>query len=224
MGRHTLIAVALLLGACHGLAHSDDQFERVKVYLERNVQDQDTEIKFEVTGGSAGLTSLKVVAPDGRTVIDFKSPSSKLGMRQLMFESPEPKNDGSVQADFPAGTYTFTGSSTTGARLEGTAKLSHLFPDPPALMRPQPDATNVPVNELQLSWQSIKGLRALVVVIVHEASGREIRANLPGTATRFTVPAGFLVSGTPYKLEIGAVAPDGNSSFIETTFTTARKQ
>lgn len=223
MGRHTLIVVALFLSAWHGLAHTDDRFERVKVYLERNVQDNDTEIKFEVTGGSAGLTSLKVVAPDGRTVIDFKAPDSKLGMRQLMLESPEPKNDRSVQADFPVGTYTFTGSSTTGARLEGTAKLSHSLPAPPALVRPRPDAKNVPVQELQLSWHSIKGLSAHVVVIVHEASGREIRANLPGNASQFTVPAGFLRAGSQYKLEIGAVAPSGNSSFIETTFTTAKK-
>lgn len=219
----TLIAAALMAGALHGLAYADEKFESVKVFLERNVQDKDSEVKFDAIGGTGGLTSLKVVAPDGRTVIDFKTPDSKLGMRHLTLESPEPKNDGSVQADFPAGAYTFTGSSASGARLEGKAMLSHSFPDATALLRPRADAKNVPVNGLQIGWQSVKGLSAHVVVIVHEASGREIKANLPGNATGFSVPAGFLQPGTEYKLEIGTVAKDGNSSFIETAFTTARK-
>ena len=219
----TLIAAALMAGALHGIAYADEKFESVKVFLERNVQDKDAEVKFDAIGGTGGLTSLKVVAPDGRTVIDFKTPDSKLGMRHLTLESPEPKNDGSVQADFPAGAYTFTGSSASGARLEGKAMLSHTFPDPTALLRPRADAKNVPVNGLQIGWQSAKGLSAHVVVIVHEASGREIKANLPGNATGFSVPAGFLQPGTEYKLEIGTVAKDGNSSFIETAFTTAKK-
>ena len=220
----TLIAAALIAGAFHGIAHADEKFESVKVFLERNVMDKDAEIKFDAIGSTSGLASLKVVAPDGRTVIDFKAPDSKLGIRHLTLESPEPKNDGSVQADFPAGAYTFSGSSPSGARLEGKAMLSHAFPDPTAFVRPRPDAKNVPIKGMQLSWQSVKGLGAFVVVIAHESSGREIKANLPGSATAFTVPDGFLQPGTEYKLEIGTVAKDGNSSFIETTFTTAKKQ
>lgn len=217
------IAAALLAGACHGVAHADEPFERVKVFLERNVTDKDVEIKFEATGGGAGLTSLKVVAPDRRTVIDFKTPDSKLGMQHLTLESPEPPNDGRVQADFPAGMYTFSGSSSSGARLEGKATLSHAFPDATAFIRPRPDAKDVPHKGLRLGWQAVKGLDAFVVVIEHESSGREVRAKLPGNATSFAVPDGFLLPDTEYKLAIGSVAKDGNSSFIETAFTTAKK-
>jgi len=32
-------------------------------YLERNVQDHDAEIRFEVSGAKEGLTALKVLAP-----------------------------------------------------------------------------------------------------------------------------------------------------------------
>jgi hypothetical protein len=219
----TLIAAALMASACHGIAQAQEKFESVKVFLERNVQDKDAEVKFDAIGGTAGLTSLKVVSPDGRTVIDFKAPDSKLGMRHLVLESPEPKTDGSVQADFPVGAYTFTGSSATGARLEGKAMLSHAFPDPTSFVRPRPDAKNVPLKGMRLSWQAVKGLGSYVVLIVHEASGREVKANLSGSATAFTVPDGFLQPDTEYKLEIGTVAKDGNSSFIETAFTTAKK-
>ena len=221
--RRALAAAAFVASALHGIACADERFERVQVFLERNMMDKDVEIKFEAIGGAAGLTSLKVLAPDRRTVIDFKAPDSKLGLRHLTFESPEPPNNGTLQADFPAGIYTFSGSSASGAQLEGKATLSHVFPAPTAFVRPHLDATNVPYKGLRLGWQAVKGLDAFVIVIEHESSGREVRAKLRADTTSFTVPDGFLVPGGEYKLAIGTVAKDGNSSFIETTFTTAKK-
>lgn len=224
MKRRTLMSAAFIvgIGAMHGIVHGAENFERVKVFLERNVVDKDAEIKFEATGGTGGLANLKVVAPDGRTVIDFKAPDSKLGMRTFSFESPEPTEDGKVQADFPSGTYTFTGSSASGAQLEGKAMLSHRFPDATAFVHPKADAKGVPVKGLKLSWQALKGMDSFVVVIEQEASGRSFKINLPGHASAFSVPDGFLVPATEYKLAIGSVASDGNSSFIETSFTTAK--
>ena len=224
MTRKILLAVALTLGAAlAGTAHANEKFERVKVFLERNVSDGDAEVKFDAIGGKGGLTSLKVVAPDGRTVIDFRTPDSKLGMRHLSLESPEPQNDGRVQADFPAGVYSFSGIGATGERLEGKATLSHIFPEPASLVRPKPDAKGVPVKGLQVSWKSTKGLDSCVVVIEHEASGRSIKVTLPGNASSFPVPDGFLLPDTEYKVAVGTVAKDGNSSFVEAAFTTAKK-
>ena len=91
-------------------------------------------------------------------------------------------------------------------------------------MRPQPDAKNVPVNGLQVAWKLIKGMDSHVVVIEDEASGRSLKVNLSGNVSVFAVPDGFLQPGIEYKLAVGTVAKDGNSSFIETGFTTAKKQ
>lgn len=214
---------ALVLGASQGMACASEAFERIKVFLEQNVQDQDAEVKIEATGGKGGLAALQVKAPDGRTVIDFKAPDSRLGMRTVVLESPEPRNDGSVQADFPAGTYTFSGRSVGGEQLEGSATLSHALPAPTRLIHPRPDATNVPPQRLLIHWQAVKGLAAYVVVIEQEPSGQEIKVNLPADVTSFKVPDGFLRPGTEYKLGIGTVASDGNASFIETAFVTAKK-
>ena len=218
-----LLAAALTMAALVGVAHADEKFELVKVFLERNVSDKDAEVKFDAIGGKGGLTSLKVVAPDGRTVIDFKTPDSKLGMRHLSLESPEPQNDGRVQADFPAGAYTFSGTGAAGERLAGKATLSHNFPEPATIVRPKPDAKNVPLKGLQVSWKSPKGLDASVFVIEHETSGRTLKVNLAGDATSFPVPDGFLLPDTEYKIAVGTVAKDGNSSFVEAGFTTAKK-
>ena len=215
--------LSTLLTALPCQAQADEPFERVRVVLERNLQDKDAEVKFEVTAGKAGLAALKVVAPDGRTVIDFKAPESKLGLRHITLESPEPTNDGRVQADFPAGIYSFSGRSTAGAKLEGKGTLTHAFPDATSFVRPRPDASAVPHKGLQIAWTAVKGLEAFVVVIEQERSGRELRARLAGSTTSFAVPAGFLLPGTEYKLAIGSVAKDGNASYIETGFTTAGK-
>ena len=67
-----------------------------------------------------------------------------------------------------------------------------------------------------------KGSEACVIVIEQAGTPYEIRALLPGSAKSFTVPEGFLRAGKAYKFAIGTVAKDGNRSFIEADFTTAR--
>ena len=220
----TCIKIAALSFIFLGSLQAAEKFERAIVFLERNAQDEDAEVKFEVTGGETGIAALKVSAPDGRTVIDFKSPDSKLGIRHLSLESPEPKNDGRLQKDFPAGKYAFVATTTTGTTLQGEAILSHKFPDVTSFVHPTPDANAVSSARLQIKWRAVKSVSAYILVIVQEATGREVRANLSPTTTSFFVPEGFLIPSTKYKLEIGTVLPGGNKAFIETQFSTDRKR
>jgi len=219
-----VVLTAVLLGACQGLEWGAEKFDTVAVYLEQTAEDEDSEVTFEAISDTAGLAALKVVAPDERTVIDFKAADSKLGMQHLTLESPEPKNDGRLQADFPAGVYRFTGTSTTGATLQGEAKLTHKLPAVTRILRPRPDEKNVPIAGLQVRWNPVKDATAFVLVIEHEKTHREIRANLLATATTFTIPEGFLSPGLEYKVAVGTVAKDGNRSFTETAFTTADRK
>jgi hypothetical protein len=218
-----LICAAILLLAGHGFAQAEEKFEKAVVYFEQNATDKDAEVMFEAIG-AAGLASLKVVAPGGRTVIDYKAPDSKLGLQHITLESPEPKNDGSIQADFPEGEYTFTGNTVTGAKLVSKAKLSHKVPEALSIVSPRADAKGVPVKGLQIKWNAGKNLAACTVSIEQEQTEHKITAKLPGTATTFTVPDGFLQPGTEYKLAVGAVSREGNSSLVEADFTTAAKK
>jgi hypothetical protein len=213
------IATAMLLVAT-GTAMASGQFERTAIYLEQNIQDEDAEVKIDVIAGSAGLSALRVVAPDGRTVLDVRTPDSKLGMRHYTLESPEPRNDGKLQADFPEGTYRFAGTATDGSTLDGEAVLSHRLPAAVNVMRPRNGEKNVPLTGMQVKWDPSKDASALIVAVEHEESGREVTATLPGSATGFTVPDGFLTAHTTYKLAIGTVSRSGNRSFTETSFTT----
>jgi hypothetical protein len=220
----TLLSAVALLAVCHGAAWAAGKFESVSVYMEQTVEDGDSEIEFDAISGGDGLTTLTVAAPDGRIVIDYKAADSKLGLRHLTLESPEPKNDGSLKADFPAGIYRFTGVLTTGVTLQSEATLSHKLPDIAHVVWPRPDEKNVPVTGMQVKWNNVKDAAGLLVVIEQEKTGREIKANLPATATAFTVSDGFLAPGLEYKLAVGTVAKDGNRSVTETTFVTAARK
>lgn len=205
-------------------AAEDGLFKRLSVYLERNVTDRDAEIRFEVTTRSTedGLAALKALAPGDRTVIDVRTPDSKLGIRGLTVESPEPADDRVVRADFPEGIYRFEGKTTKGASLRGETRLSHVFPQPAAFEYPGPGQKDVPAIALTLRWSVPEEIESCVILIKQADSPYEIRALLPGSAQAFTLPEGFLRAGETYKVEIGTVAKDGNRSFIEASFTTAR--
>jgi predicted secreted protein len=200
------------------------RFEKLSVYLERNVQDHDAEIRFEVSGAKDGLNALKVLGPGERTVLDIRTPDSKLGIRQSTTESPEPDDDRVVRADFPAGTYRFEGKTTNGANLRDEARLSHVFPEPAEFEYPRSGQKDVPHSALTLRWSVPTGIESCVIVIEQNGSPYELRALVPASTRTFTIPKGFLRAGQAYTLAIGTVAKDGNRSFIETSFTTARER
>ena len=227
MHRHNgwIAAAAALFAIAYPVTWSvaeDGRFEKLSVYLERNVQDHDAEIRFEVTGAKDGLAALKVSAPGERTVIELRTPDSKLGVRKLTIESPEPNDEGVVKADFPAGAYRFEGKTTNGASLRGETQLSHVFPKPAAFEYPRPGQKDVPATALTLRWSVPEGIESCVIVIEQTGSPYEIRALLPGSTRAFTVPNGFLRAGQAYTFAIGTVAKDGNRSFVEADFVTAR--
>ncbi len=219
-----IVAAGILLFAFHGVATAAEQFEHVAVLFEQNVTDGDAEIVLEATAGDAGLAALKVVAPDGRTLIDIKAPETKLGLRHFKFESPEPPNDGSIQADFPEGDYSFSGRTVAGVQLHGKATLSHALPETVSFVRPRPDEEDLPVTGLTIEWRPAGNPAVFIVVIEQEDTNLELTATLPGNVTRFAVPDGFLDPDTDYKLAIGTLAQEGNSSFVETEFKTVGKE
>lgn len=227
-----LTGVALLMGT-YGLARVSagnetkppTTFAVAHVQFEQNATDGDYEVVFEVKGGSEGLAKLTVVAPDGRTVVDFTAPdASALGIRQFRFESPEPKDLTSLKAAYPAGVYTFSGTTASGLKLQGKSTLNHTLPAAAAFLQPKAEAEDVAVKNLEITWTPVKNAVAYNIYIEQDELGVNVTAKLPGSATMFDVPDGFLLPGTEYTLGIGAETAEGNASYIETSFTTAGKE
>ena len=199
-------------------------FPRASVRFEQNATDGDVEVVFEITGRSDGLAKLRVVSPDGRTVVDFDAPdASTLGIRQFVFESPEPKDVAGLKAAYPEGTYTFQGATASGGQLHGKAALKHELPPTTSFVWPKAKASNVAIRDLKIVWAPVNGVAGYIVEIEQDELNVKITARLPAIAPEFTVPAGFLRPGTKYLLGLGTVSSGGNISFVETTFTTAAK-
>ena len=220
----TKILLSVLFFSAAGSVWAEETFEKVAIRLEQNATDKDIEIVFEVTSGGEGLSTLKVVAPDGRIVGDFKAVDSKIGFHHINLESPEPKNDGRVQADFPAGYYTFSGSTVTGAMVNGKSQLSHQLPSAATILQPRADQKDVPLNGMRIKWSKGKNLAACLISIEQEKTNIKLNAKLAGNVTTFAIPDGFLLPNTEYKLAISTVSTEGNVTSVETNFETVAKK
>jgi hypothetical protein len=224
-----LAGVALVLGAsgfvlvAAGDRHAPaEPFAIANVFFEQNATDKDVEVVFDAKGGDDGLAQLTVVAPDGRTVVDIKSPdASTLGLRQFRFESPERGDVASIKAAYPEGVYTFDATTVAGVKFHGTSTLRHTLPATATGVRPAADAEDVPVKGLVISWTPARNLAAYVIAIEQDSLEVSVTAKLPGSAASFAVPDGFLAPGMEYVLSIGTMTSEGNTTYVETTFTTA---
>jgi hypothetical protein len=163
------------------------------------------------------------VSPHGRTVIDFAAPdaSTTLGIRQFRFETPEPKDLNSLKTAYPEGTYTFSGATASGEKFRSQATLKHTLPATASFLSPKPGSWDVSATDLKIAWTPVVNLAAYIITIKPVKLDGSLEATLPASAATFSVPDGFLLPGTEYKLAIGTVSAEGNISFVETTFRTA---
>jgi hypothetical protein len=201
-----------------------ESFDVASARFEQNATDGDVEAVFEAIAGEDGLVKLTVIAPDGRTIVDFSAPGrSSMGMRQFRFESPEPTDVSALKKAFPEGEYTFTGATSSGAQFNDKATLSHKLPATTAFVSPKANAGNVSARNLRISWAPVKGVSGYTIEVNPSKSSAHLELKLPASTTSFVVPEGILVSGGKCQLGIGTISSSGNISVIETTFTTAGK-
>lgn len=200
-------------------------FVKANVRCEQNATDGDMEVVFEVKTRVGGLTRLSITSPDGRTVVDFTAPdTSTLGMRQFIFESPEPKDVKRLQAAYPEGEYHFNGTMVSGARLQGKSALRHRLPATVSFVQPPAGGRGVTLKNLQITWTPVKEVAAYVVYIEQDELDVHVTTKLPAATAAFDVPDGFLQPDTEYMLGIGTVSREGNISYVETSFTTTGRK
>jgi hypothetical protein len=196
-------------------------FSVASVHFEQNVTDGDVEVVFNAKGGADGLSALKVVSPDGRTVINFSVPNaSTMGMRQFRMETPEPKDVSALKAAYPEGTYAFSATTFSGTTYVGKNTLSHRLPATAKLRFPTPEAKDVPIENVEFSWDPVPGVDSYILEVEQDELNTSFTVNLPSSSTSLSLPNGFLKPGKEYQLGIATVTSDGNASFVETSFTT----
>ena len=203
-------------------ASKPEPFERVSARFEQNATDGDVEAVFECLAGDDGLVKLTVVAPDGRTIIDFSAPGrSAMGLREFRFESPEPTDATALKKAYPEGAYTFTGSTSRGAHFQDKVTLSHNLPATTSIISPKADARDVAATNLKITWAPVKGVTGYTIELAPSKSSAHLEVKLPASATSFIVPEGILTPGGECQLGLGTISAAGNISVVEMTWTTA---
>jgi hypothetical protein len=199
---------------------SCDEFSELRMTLEQNATDGDTEVVLFAQGGDVGLVLLEITAPDGRRVAKFEGDGRGIGIREFLLESAEPPDLDAVLGSFPEGEYSFTGKTVTGDCLKGTASLSHEIVPPTELLTPKEDE-EVKINQLVLSWEPVDGVERYVVELNNETTGSEMTFEVFPPTTSVAIPAHFLQPGSEYQFVVGTKIENGNVTFVELTFFTA---
>jgi hypothetical protein len=220
------LAVAVLGGVqAAGLAQllrargRTEPFEQAAMFVEFNHTDVDAGVHIQ-TDHDVGLRELCVVSPRGRIVAEMEwSTAPPLGLTELRTESAEPDATSALRA-YPPGEYRILGLTIEGDRLLSRVTLSHALLPAPEITSPA-DGDVVPTSGVIVMWNPVVGAQDYIVEFEEDApGGANLEMNLPGSATSFPVPDGFLKPDTPYKIGVAARGANGNRSLTEAEFRT----
>ena len=203
-------------------ASTPTPFEEASLIVEQNATDGDTEVVIFGIAGDEGLRLLRIKSPDGRKVATLLAPDpTTLGMREFLFESPEPPGE-AILAAYPEGRYVLYGESVTGEVFRSVLTLSHDLPAPVTILHPAHEA-ELPAREpLVVRWSKVPGIAEYVLEFENETEEREqaFTINLAPHVTSYRIPANLLPPGGEYQIGIHTVAENGNIVAVESTFTT----
>ena len=221
MLRH--LALALLPASALALELAPppaDELEDARLYLEQNVTDGDMELVGLALGPDDGLRRLDVLDPHGKRVGGFEAAKTTLGIREFLFESPEPAS-GLVLAAYPEGTYTLEGTGMDGTKFVSEVELSHAMPAAPVVTSPVDGDRAVDLDTLVIAWEPVAEATHYVLEVDQELDELELelRVVLPASTTSFTPPAGWLQAGFEASTSVFSVGANGNVSATEVGFT-----
>jgi hypothetical protein len=212
-------------------------FSQKKIIIEVNATAGDGGIQIFLD--AVGWNRLQISDPDGRNIFQVTGSGSvgTTGVTELFFESAEPSFEDlpldQLLVRFPAGNYTFSGTTVDGRNLNGRAPLKHNIPAGPTVTSPDEGATLDPGSPVVIDWEpvtdpfpgtilpvTISGYQ-VIVERVRPAPLLVFSVFLPASATGVTVPAEFIEGNADYIFEVLAIEASGNQTITESSFETA---
>ena len=198
------------------------EFEDASIRVERNATDGDTEIVLTAKPlTDNGLVRLTVLSPHWRKVVEVEAPHRARGLREFLFETPEPAGSAILQ-QYPEGDYLYFGTATNGQRFVGSATLSHELPGEATIVSPVEESVIEP-GALTILWTAVPDAAQYIVEFENESADPEQSFSFvvgPET-TSFAVPSAIVVPSSDYQVGVASVHENGNVVFVETTFSTA---
>lgn len=191
-------------------------FDDAEVFFEFNTTDND--LGLQVFLDAEGWKTVSVSGPRRDAIVQITAEGnlSELGITELRFESAEP-SPAEVLALFPPGNYAFSGETVEGDRLASKARLSHDFLPAPTIS--PSDGEEVDRSNTVVEW-SAPGAERVEIIIEQEDLAEVLDVIVSEESGDLDVPPQFLRSATEYKIEILAIAENGNRTIVESTFVT----
>ena len=228
MMRHARLFPVLVFAAVALGLHapvSAANFEATRIFIEYNSTAND--LGFHVFLDAEEWKSVRIVNPAGVTIFDVagKGPYGNMGLSELFFEGAEPTLDefplNDLLALFPEGRYKFIGATPGGARLQGTATLTHAVPAGPAV------SSEVNGDTVIIRWTSVTDPpagfpRRSIDVVGYQIIVDPFQVTLPASSTEVTLPPEFVQSLEPGKhgFEVLAIEAGGNQTITAGSFVT----
>lgn len=116
------------------------------------------------------------------------------------------------------GAYRFTGESTCGDTLTGTATLTSSWPEPSRVVSPAVGAVLPAGVAATIEWAAVPGVKGYRLEVEQPGSGVEVEAKLPASVTRYALPGELLLGKRRLQVGIGTVDTAGNVTFVEVGF------
>jgi hypothetical protein len=196
-------------------------FDDLRLFFEFNSTDNDLGVQLMLDAEAWNRLRMIGPGPRQRKLLDLSTRGNlgKLGLTELFWESDEPSPE-EVLDMFPAGKYQFEGRTVEGDRLKGEATLSHELPPAPEIVEPSSPGEEVDPDNTVIEWKPIPDLARFEIIVENEDVGLEMTVPLSADATTLHVPPEFLDPDTDYKVEVIAIAENGNKTIAEREFTT----
>jgi hypothetical protein len=195
---------------------ASEPFEEAQAFFELNTTDHD--MGFQVFLDAEGWRWVNLLDANGNKVFGIHAESGleEIGITELRFESEEP-SPSELRPLFPSGQYTFRGVTTEGLPLRSVVNVSkHMLPAPTFTPR---DGQLVDPRFAAVRWEA-PGAEQVEIIIEQDELGHVLDVTLSGTTTRLSIPRQFLRQGREYKIEVLAIAENGNRTIAESTFRT----
>jgi hypothetical protein len=224
-----LIALIATGVAARGAPRKTIPFEDASIIVEVNSTDGDAGLQFFLDGEP--WRSIRIDGPDHRKVVDVAASGElkNFGLTELFSESNEPPFDElsleEFKEKFPEGRYVFSGKTTEGQKLVGSAMLSHDIPDGPEIVSPEEDAELDPDDGIVIDWNPVTtpaGVEIVgyEVIVEREDPLRTFDVKLPASVTEVTISPEYLEGDTEYTFEVLAIEKSGNQTITQQDFTT----
>ncbi len=227
----SLAAVLVGAGGTNKVTRGGDEdleFDRSRLYIEYNATDEDVGVQVSLDGEPWRL--LCVFDPKGRKIMTIQNSGSlkKQGLTELFWESSEPPLEDLPLdvffARFPEGEYEFEGITITGKEIEGTAVFTHIIPDAPEIIWPEPDVLQNP-NDIDIIWNAVADppdseIVAYQVTVTNKETGRTFSVHVSGDVTSMSVPPEFMEFGADYEFEVLSIEAGGNQTIASSEFST----